>query len=85
VPEAAIEARRARAYFHGMYNVVVEWLDEERTRARFQVPGRNEWNAQNVADLIRVLSEIRAQMSPPPEQVPILLEAQIEERWSVRR
>ena len=56
-----------------MYNVVVEWLDEERTRARFQVPGRNEWNAQNVADLIRVLSEIRAQMSPPPEQVPILL------------
>lgn len=68
-----------------MYNVVVEWLDAERTRARFQVPGRQEWNARHVDDLIRVLAEIRAQMSPPPEQVPILLEAQIEERWSVRR
>ena len=74
-----------RRIFFGMYNVVVEWLDEERTRARFQVPGRQEWSARHVDDLIRVLAEIRAQMSPPPEQVPILLEAQIEERWSVRR
>ena len=71
--------------FEGMYNVVVEWVDEERSRARFQLPGRQEWSAQHVSDLIRVLSEIRAQMSPPPGQVPILLEAQIEERWSVRR
>jgi hypothetical protein len=85
VPESTIEARRAQAYFPGMYNVVVEWLDEERTRARFQLPGRQEWNAQHVGELIRLLSEIRAQMSPPPEQVPILLEAQIEERWSARR
>lgn len=58
-----------------MYNVVVEWLDEERTRVRFQLPGRHEWNAQNVSDLIQVLSEIRAEMSPPvPESPPETLE-----------
>lgn len=75
MPEIAIEARRVLAYFPGMYNVVVEWLDEERTRVRFQLPGRHEWNAQNVSDLIQVLSEIRAEMSPPvPESPPETLE-----------
>ncbi|HZM33946.1 MAG TPA: hypothetical protein VFC18_05565 [Burkholderiales bacterium] len=58
-----------------MHKIVVEWLDEERTRARFQLPGRHEWNAQNVSDLIHVLCEIRAEMSPPvPENPPETLE-----------
>ena len=67
-----------------MFNVVVEWMDEEKTRARFSLPGRVEWSAQHVSELIRVLSEIRAAMSPPREQAPIVLEAHIEERWQLR-
>ena len=47
-----------------MYNVVVEWLDEERARARFALPGRLEWRAEHVTALINLLAEIRAQMSP---------------------
>jgi hypothetical protein len=53
-----------------MYNVVVEWLDEEKTRARFSLPGRQEWTAENVDALIRVLAEIREEMSPPVSQEP---------------
>lgn len=57
-----------------MYNVLVEWLDEEKTRARFSLPGRTQWSAQNVSDLIQVLSEIRAEMSPPvPEEPPAVI------------
>ncbi len=33
--------------------------DEECRCARFALPGRVEWNAQHVDDLIRVLAEIR--------------------------
>ena len=31
-----------------MFNVVVEWLDEDRSRARFSLPGRQEWSAENI-------------------------------------
>ena len=48
-----------------MYNIIVEWLDEDKTRASFSLPGRREWSAENVDALIRVLAEIRAEMSPP--------------------
>jgi hypothetical protein len=72
---AAIANLEAQAYFFAMFNVMVEWLDEEKTRARFSLPGRVEWSAQNVSDLIQVLSEIRAAMSPPvPESPPETLE-----------
>jgi hypothetical protein len=77
-------ARRFGGIFYGMFNVVVEWLDEEKTRARFSLPGRQEWSAQHVSDLMRVLAEIRAEMSPPPEQAPIVLEARVEESWQFR-
>jgi hypothetical protein len=53
-----------------MYNVVVEWVDADRSRARFDLPGRHEWTARHVSDLIRVLSEIRAEMSPPVAENP---------------
>jgi hypothetical protein len=54
-----------------MFNVVVEWLDAEKSRARFMLPGRQEWRAEHVGALINVLSQIRAQMSPPvPEEPP---------------
>lgn len=53
-----------------MYNIFVEWLDADKSRARFAVPGRHEWTAQNVSELIRALSEIRAEMSPPVSEEP---------------
>src|SRR5688572_30119390 len=48
-----------------MYNVAVEWLDHDKSRARFTLPGRREWTAQHVTDLINILAEIREEMSPP--------------------
>lgn len=56
-----------------MYNVVVEWLDEDKTRARFALPGRREWTAQHISDLIQLLAEVRAEMSPPVSQEPPLV------------
>lgn len=53
-----------------MYNVVVEWLDEEKSRARFALPGRLEWRAEHVTALINLLAEIRAQMSPEVAEEP---------------
>jgi hypothetical protein len=53
-----------------MFNVVVEWLDEEKTRARFTLPGRREWRAEHVDAMIRMLAEIREEMSPPVSQEP---------------
>jgi hypothetical protein len=45
--------------------------DEECRCARFALPGRVEWNAQHVDDLIRVLAQIREEMSPAvPEDPP---------------
>jgi hypothetical protein len=54
-----------------MFNMVVEWMDEEKTRARFALPGRHEWKAEHVSALINVLGQIREEMSPPvPEEPP---------------
>lgn len=60
-----------------MFNVVVEWLDERKSRARFALPGRYEWQAQHIDELIRVLAEIREEMSPAvPEDPPAPAEVQ---------
>lgn len=53
-----------------MYNVAVEWLDEEKSSARFALPGRQQWTAQHVSDLIRILAEIRAEMMPAVSEAP---------------
>jgi hypothetical protein len=54
-----------------MFNVVVEWLDADKSRARFALPGRREWSVQNIDELIRILGEIRAEMTPAvPEEPP---------------
>jgi hypothetical protein len=58
-----------------MFNVVVEWLDEDKSRARFSLPGRHEWRAEHIDALIHMLAEIRAEMSPavspePPQLHP---------------
>lgn len=54
-----------------MFNIVVEWLDENKSRARFALPGRHEWKAQHIDELIHVLAQIREEMSPAvPEEAP---------------
>jgi hypothetical protein len=60
-----------------MYNVVVEWLDEEKSRARFALPGREEWRAEHVTALMHVLAEIRAQMSPAVSEEPPSLHVEV--------
>lgn len=53
-----------------MYNVVVEWLDEHKIRARFSLPGRQEWRAEHIDALIQILAEIRSEMAPPVSHEP---------------
>jgi hypothetical protein len=67
-----------------MFNIDVEWLDERKSRARFALPGRHEWSAQHVDDLIRVLAEIRAEMCALPEQAPASGASAAEGRASAR-
>jgi len=53
-----------------MYNVVVEWMDERKSRARFTLPGRREWTAQHVTDLINMLAQVREEMTPAVSEEP---------------
>ena len=53
-----------------MFNVVVEWLDQDKSRARFSLPGRQEWRAEHIDALIQVLAEVRAEMAPAVSEEP---------------
>lgn len=54
-----------------MFQVRVEWLDEARTRARFSLPGREEWKVEHIDALLRLLGEIREEMAPAvPDEPP---------------
>ena len=57
-----------------MFTISVEWLDEAKTRARFNLPGREEWRAEHVDALMHALAQIREEMGPPvaaePPQTP---------------
>jgi hypothetical protein len=53
-----------------MFNVIVEWVDEDKSRAGFSLPGRQEWRAEHLDALIQLLGEIRAEMSPPVSEEP---------------
>jgi hypothetical protein len=60
-----------------MFLISVNWLDEAKTRARFNLPGREEWRAEHIDALMQVLAQIREEMSPPvAEEPPQLHEAQ---------
>jgi hypothetical protein len=60
-----------------MFMISVEWQDETRTRARFSLPGREEWRAEHLDALMQVLAQIREEMSPAvAEDPPRLQEAQ---------
>jgi hypothetical protein len=59
-----------------MFQVEVQWLDEQKSRARFSLPGREEWKVEHVAALMQVLGEIREQMTPAvPDEPPQLLDS----------
>src|SRR5919205_739273 len=47
-----------------MFLISVEWLDEAKTRARFNLPGRDEWRAEHIDALMHALAEIREEMRP---------------------
>jgi hypothetical protein len=53
-----------------MYNILVEWTDEQKSRARFALPGRVEWRAEHITALINALAEIRAEMTPQVPETP---------------
>lgn len=48
-----------------MFLIHVEWQDEAKTRARFSLPGREEWRAEHVDALMKALAQIREEMTPP--------------------
>ena len=54
-----------------MFNVVVEWMDEEKTRARFSLPGRVEWSARHVVVPRHLRSYLRVRSAP--SKVPPIL------------
>ena len=60
-----------------MFLISVEWLDDAKTRARFNLPGREEWRADHIDALMQVLAQVREEMSPPVAlEPPQLQEAQ---------
>ena len=60
-----------------MFLIHVEWQDEAKTRARFSLPGREEWRAEHVDALMNALAQIREEMTPAvAEDPPQLQEAQ---------
>src|SRR5688572_22142657 len=48
-----------------MFLISVEWQDDAKTRARFSLPGREEWRAEHLDALMQVLAQIREEMTPP--------------------
>ncbi|HWJ01294.1 MAG TPA: hypothetical protein VNU96_19955 [Burkholderiales bacterium] len=53
-----------------MFQVQVAWLDEQKSLARFSLPGRDEWTVEHITALMRLLGEIREQMSPGVAEAP---------------
>jgi hypothetical protein len=63
--------------FPAMFLIHVEWQDEAKTRARFSLPGREEWRAEHIDALMSALAQIREEMTPAvAEEPPQLQEAQ---------
>jgi hypothetical protein len=53
-----------------MFMMSVEWLDEAKSRARFSLPGREEWRAEHIDALMHALAEIREEMRPAVTEEP---------------
>jgi hypothetical protein len=55
-----------------MFQVTVQWLDDGKTRARFSLPGREEWRVEHIDALVQLLGEIREEMAPAvPDEPPV--------------
>jgi hypothetical protein len=54
-------------------DITVEW-NADKSRAQFTCPQQAEWTVQTVTDLMQVLGQIRAEMSPAVPDDPPLLE-----------
>jgi hypothetical protein len=60
-----------------MFQVEVQWLDEQKSRAQFALPGREEWKVEHINALMQILGQIREEMAPAvPEEPPQPQEAQ---------
>ena len=60
-----------------MFLISVQWVDEAKTKARFTLPGREEWRAEHIDALMHALAEIREEMKPAiAEQPPRLAEVE---------
>ena len=53
-----------------MFLISVEWADEAKSRARFSLPGREEWRAEHIDALMNVLAQIREEMTPAVAEDP---------------
>ena len=53
-----------------MFMISVEWVDEDKTRARFSLPGREEWRAEHLDALMNVLAQVREAMQPAVAEEP---------------
>src|SRR3954451_7152633 len=75
---SAIDSPRERVRrFSAMFMISVEWMDEAKTRARFSLPGREEWRAEHIDALMSALAQVREEMTPAvAEDPPQLQEAQ---------
>src|SRR5438552_1708539 len=54
------DRRREWSRFSAMFMISVEWQDEAKTRARFSLPGREEWRTEHLDALMQVLAQIGA-------------------------
>ena len=53
-----------------MFLISVEWADEAKSRARFNLPGREEWRAEHIDALMNALAQIREEMTPAVAEDP---------------
>jgi hypothetical protein len=58
-----------------MFLISVEWMDEAKSRARFSLPGREEWRAEHIDALMQALAQIREEMSPAVAEDPPQLQS----------
>ena len=63
-----------------MFQVMVEWVDEAKTRARFALPGRDEWKVEHIDALMHLLGQIREEMTPAVPDEPPQMRSSIRSR-----
>ncbi len=55
-----------------MIKIEASWLDDKNSRAKFKLPDQEEWTAAEIVELMDVLNQIRAVMTPAvPSEPPL--------------